>query len=578
MIRILIFPIWMALLMAMRPVLSSLSDSLVDIKNTKRRLPQNCNTNPPLEPSYPSGDPKNGYQVWAASSSGAYQNSVYIPKKSDACDGMTLHWEITDSDKLKVAVAVQAEGWSAIGFSETGGMRGADLVYYEFKTNRLVDAYVRDGYVKPTDDANQNWTLLGSTKTDDGFLIFEAERSLDTGDTVHDRKIIDDSLLEVANHKIIGAWGNSETINYHFKNRITTSIQLFTSAEGSGNAYNTFIKQMENLSEGSIMLSLSNYKIPEDETTYKRRCFSNSALVTLGMLKHISSTTYILGFEFPIEETSVKYAHHIVVYGHMKEYNTNKVSCNDWYRSPIMVWAPGNNFYQFPEGGGLEVGNGPNLFNAFTIEYHFNNIDGDKNIIDNGSGVKLYFSSQPVQNEIGMIVVGDPNVELMGEPIGNGKTRHTFTCSASCSQQDIHDDEINIIFEGLHMHQVGRRIKNELIRGNSVVNGAIVDFYDFDQSGLSVPMQKQYKMKRGDYYRTTCYYESDQDTKFGLASNDEMCMTFLYYYPKQPAFFGCGIGQNFPCGADWARNTLGSDNNFDREFGKSATTKKSISW
>lgn len=537
-----------------------------------------CATDPPLDlssrPPASNADPMNGYQQWATSSAASsYQNFVYIPKKSDPCDGMAFHWKTISSDKLKVAVAVQATGWSAIGFSETGGMKGADIVYYEANTNKLVDAYVKDGYVKPTEDDVQDWTLIDSKKTNDGFLIFEAERALVTGDTVHDRDIMDDSGPLVADHRLIGAWGNGERIGYHSDNRINTFVQLFPGDEGSGNAYETFQAQMAKLSEGSVTLALDNYEIPSDEvTTYHDACFSTKDLVATGLLENSSSDTHILGFEFHIDKDSLKYVHHIVVYGHIMEINQdeNEDACIPWSKVPAMTWAPGDDFYYFPEGGGLQVGNVPGSFNAFTIEYHFDNIDRDENIIDNGSGVQLFYTNQPVEMEIGMIAVGDPSVNLIGEPVGNGKTMHTFTCSSSCSGQSFQDDEVTIIYEGHHMHQVGKRMTNELFRGDTLVNRAVVDFWDFDQNGVSQVQQQPYKMKKGDYYRTTCYYESDdEDTKFGLESQDEMCMTFLYYYPKQPFFYGCGYNNyGEVCGADYTYAALRSGSTFGR-FGTS---------
>ena len=440
-------------------------------------------------------------------------------------------------------------------------------MYYEAKANRLVDAYVTDGYVKPTDDKIQDWTLIDSIKTSDGFIIFEAERALDIGDTVHDREVVDDSGPSVADHRLIGAWGDSEMIDYHFGDRITTSVQLFPGGEGSGSAYDTFQKQMAKLSEGSTTLVLEHYEVPSDKVnTYERRCFTTADLVNLGLLRDSTSDTHVLGFEFHIEETIVKYVHHMMVHGHIMELNDNENECNDSSTVPIMGWAPGSDFYHFPEGAGLQVGDVPGSFNAFTIEYHFYNVDLDKNIIDNGSGVTLYFTNQPVETEIGMVVVGDPRVQLIHESVGNGKTMHSFTCSASCTQSSFKDDEIIVIQEGLHMHQNGKRITNQMFRGGMRMNEAFVDFWDFDLNGISIVRQNPYKMKKGDYFRTSCYYDNDRNTTFGLESQDEMCMVFLYYYPKQPSFYGCGYGLDGPCGADYAKKTLSSDSNFGREF------------
>lgn len=51
-------------------------------------------------------------------------------------------------------------------------------------------------------------------------------------------------------------------------------------------------------------------------------------------------------------------------------------------------------------------------------------------------------------------------------------------------------------------------------------------------SGAFTPVQKPYKVRAGDTFRTTCFYKSDQDIPFGNGSLDEMCIDFVYYYPK----------------------------------------------
>jgi len=56
-------------------------------------------------------------------------------------------------------------------------MKGADMVFYEASTNKLVDSYVGYGYMRPmTDKLSQDWSLRSSKVTDDVFIIFEAER------------------------------------------------------------------------------------------------------------------------------------------------------------------------------------------------------------------------------------------------------------------------------------------------------------------------------------------------------------------------------------------------------------------
>jgi hypothetical protein len=100
---------------------------------------------------------------------------------------------------------------------------------------------------------------------------------------------------------------------------------------------------------------------------------------------------------------------------------------------------------------------------------------------------------------------------------------------------------------------------NTQVRDGAPIRSGSVEFYDFDQAGVYSVIQDSFALKRGDSFRTTCYYDANQGDKFGLASDDEMCIAFLLYYPKQsfPAFY-CGpdhfIGE--ACTADYETKTL----------------------
>ena len=98
------------------------------------------------------------------------------------------------------------------------------------------------------------------------------------------------------------------------------------------------------------------------------------------------------------------------------------------------------------------------------------------------SGVRFYVSDQLRQHEVGMLQIGgkspslsypfpraydispfscivfgtDPFISLFGEPIGDGLSRHTFECPASCSQLALVDEPVTVLREHLHMHKTGK--------------------------------------------------------------------------------------------------------------------------
>lgn len=67
-------------------------------------------------------------------------------------------------------------------------------------------------------------------------------------------------------------------------------------------------------------------------------------------------------------------------------------------------------------------------------QYHFDNQDMDAGTsCCDKSGVRIYFTTQPQEHDIGTIQIGDPLVGLRGIKIGDGFTEHTFDCPSTCS-------------------------------------------------------------------------------------------------------------------------------------------------
>jgi len=477
--------------------------------------------------SLSSTNPNDEYLAWAMASaqSESYANSIYIPTTADECVGLGFYWTITDQGTIDIAVAVHIdsqEGWVAVGFSETKGMRGADVVYFTTQGAKVVDAHIKDELVKPYDDEKQDWILQSYTVTDDGYLIFEATRSLNTYD-YFDRPFVDDSSSFVEDHKIIGAWGSSADLVYHGNNRVRSSVQLFDSQEGdiaAGLNYESFITNMEARMDKSVFMGLTSLPIPLMETYYHDQVFTYNDLLNLGVFSGSSDDVYVIGYEFIIQPESVKYMHHIVMYG---LYNNSP-----FVPVPVFAWTPGEDYLYFPLGTGVKLSDFQQIF----IQYHVDNKDMDPNKIDTGSGVRLYVSHTPVNIEIGMLQIGDPFVGLEGTNIGSGLTRHTFECPSSCTEKRLSNNGITVISESLHMHSHGKRIVNEVIRDETTIHKAFIDFWDFDQSGTPNVQQQPFEVKRSDSFRTTCFFDGENDTKYGIGSYDEMCMAFLLYYPK----------------------------------------------
>jgi hypothetical protein len=93
--------------------------------------------------------------------------------------------------------------------------------------------------------------------------------------------------------------------------------------------------------------------------------------------------------------------------------------------------------------------------------------------------------------------------------------------------------------------------------------------------------QRPYQVFPGDAFSSTCIYETANGTTFGLASTQEMCEVFLFYYPAKTIFdrgqWSCGLG--IPIAAcnvtvDTSLYAISDESNidfFERTFGASTS-------
>jgi len=74
---------------------------------------------------------------------------------------------------------------------------------------------------------------------------------------------------------------------------------------------------------------------------------------------------------------------------------------------------------------------------------------------------------------------------------------------------------------------------NEQIRNGEVIRMSAVDYFDFDQQGSQAIQQQPFQILPGDAFRTRCYFNGKDDSvTWGAGSHQEMCISFLTYYPR----------------------------------------------
>mmetsp|Transcript_6179 Transcript_6179/g.9093 ORF Transcript_6179/g.9093 Transcript_6179/m.9093 type:complete len:646 (-) Transcript_6179:522-2459(-) len=500
---------------------------------------------------------QNAYTDWVANNGGNYQVSALLPAGDPTSANIAVHWSIID-DKIHLAVTAEATGWLGFGFAEAGGMPGSDIAVFTASTGKLTDAYATD-YAAPIDDDQQDWTLKNYT-LDGGFIIWEGERLLKTCDN-QDWEVRDDSGVDMPPHKVIAAWGDSTSMSFHGLNSEKGEIRFY----GSGEETVSFHAAMDAEAEGSAVLTAPSFTLPQWKTLYKTFCYTKDDLVAQGLPS--DGSAHIIGIEPVLDNSnSITNVHHILVY------SSEDSTCDEDGEDLMFPWAFGQRNFQAPSPAGFRFGSvGEGAFQSITMEFHYDNPEYKDNIVDN-SGFRFYYTTKLRQHDIGFFELADPKVSLLGKKVGNGVTQHTFSCPGSCTNNFSQD--VTVFLEGLHMHALGERMVSKHFRNDEVLRESSVDYYDFSQAGMYSPQQNEYVLKRGDGFEITCYFKAGNYDLFGLGSENEMCINFLGYYPKQ---FGvdnyCGLAPTNSCLGSYSKTTLGSLEDTGREFG----TREAIS-
>lgn len=252
-------------------------------------------------------------------------------------------------------------------------------------------------------------------------------------------------------------------------------------------------------------------------------------------------TKNMVAFE-SVSDGSPANVHHFVLYG----YDTD--GCQDpgsTGSTENIVWVGGIGFYEdLPTGVGISF----SRVRSFRLQVHYDNPTGASGLKDN-SGVRIWLSATAPTHEAGTLQLGDGTTQLTGTNIATGKSYYTFTCPAAVTSAWPHD--ITVFASILHMHQQGDAMYTEIRDGTTgqvAKHANAVQYFDFDWQDPT--LVQPYQIKRGDSATTRCYFNNDVGTaasplKFGLGSDEEMCIDFLYYYPynaniKQHCTFGHG--------------------------------------
>lgn len=183
-------------------------------------------------------------------------------------------------------------------------------------------------------------------------------------------------------------------------------------------------------------------------------------------------------------------------------------------------WAPGNNGGQLPPDVGFYV---PTR-GLLRLDIHYNNVGGTTAERDQ-SGVEVCVVNTPEKMRTHTATVYGLHASATAP--AHQTVHNSSTCTVQTSLSPLH-----VFSNTPHMHNLGVHAKLTLSRNGlqHVLHDAPFSFDDQQE----YPLNPAVDIHTGDQLTTTCSYynPTDQTVYEGYRSTDEMCISYIYYWPN----------------------------------------------
>eukprot|EP00877_Chromochloris_zofingiensis_P002772 jgi/Chrzof1/12496/Cz06g36120.t1 len=276
-------------------------------------------------------------------------------------------------------------------------------------------------------------------------------------------------------------------------------------------------------------LTMSAVKIPTDLTTYYVQFFKLPDDRKYHIIQYRAVVNSPLMHHVVVYGCSAKAAADIMTWNSTGPFDEKdlEVPCLQFY----MFASLGNTPVVMPPEAGLPFGGG--TYSWLALEIHYNNPEGLDGQSDVGSGITFDYTTQLRPNDMGLLTMHQFNLYI---PRGNSSyTADTVICPGACTKR--FRQPVHMVSQRYHMHGTGKSALTRRIRGANELHpiGNLRAFdYGFQYAEPIMPNVSM--LYPGDTLLFTCSFDSSSrqyDTIFGLGSDDEMCVHYIYYWPRQ---------------------------------------------
>ncbi|RZF37938.1 hypothetical protein LSTR_LSTR005438 [Laodelphax striatellus] len=212
---------------------------------------------------------------------------------------------------------------------------------------------------------------------------------------------------------------------------------------------------------------------------------------------------------------------------------TNRPQATQVCKKVIAAWAMGATPFTYPREAGLPIGGLD--FNRFVmLEVHYNNQNMKDDWVDS-SGVRVHVTDELRENDAAVLELGLEYIDKMAIPPRQKVFTLSGYCITECTGISLPPEGIVIFGSQLHTHLTGVRVFTKHIRDGKELKEVNRDNH-YSTHFQEIRMLKERTiLLPGDALITTCWYNTEDRTNItvgGFAISDEMCVNYIYYYPK----------------------------------------------
>ncbi|XP_048106553.1 DBH-like monooxygenase protein 1 homolog [Alosa alosa] len=456
-----------------------------------------------------------------SSQESGYRHSAVL----DANGKYRMKWKFDDRT-VTFELEVETTGYVGFGLSSNGAMALSDIVIGGvFNGRPYLQDYFADPSRKVHRDSDQSYRLeYGRENITHTVLAFS--RDLSTCDP-------NDKEISASTVRVIWAY-HEEDVGpsgpmYHGVNRGRKSLRLLNPGSSA------------TAPPGAAYFDLQNahVPVPSRDTTYWCQIFK---------IPEVKKKHHIIRIEPLIQRGHENLVHHILLYqcnsslgesdlrvGH-ECFHPNMPDSFTTCETVVFAWAIGGEGFSYPSHVGLSIGT--SIDPVFVLmEVHYDNPTLQQGLLDS-SGLRLFYTPKLRQYDAGVIETGVWVSLYHMLPPGMQDYLSEGHCTRECLKESLEEEMpsgIRVFAVLLHAHLAGRAIRTRHFRDYEEMKPLAYDNeFDFNFQEF-LPLSEERLLLPGDNLITECRYNTKDRANMtwgGLSTRDEMCLSYLLYYPR----------------------------------------------